>query len=232
MLTAVIARRRAILASAIALLAGGIVAGCDLQEDADIDRGRSLFVDNCGTCHALAEAGSAANIGPNLDAAFAQARADGMDQDTIEGVVEAQIENPREIALENPHYDQTYMPPEIVTGRDAQDVAAYVASVAGVPGIEPPALPSDPKDMFTQLGCAGCHTLAAANATGTVGPNLDDALPGQTQAQVEASIRDPEQKISASPFPAGGVMPPFDEVRLPEADLKTLVQYLLQNAGQ
>jgi cytochrome c oxidase subunit II len=86
--------------------------------------------------------------------------------------------------------------------------------------------------MFTQLGCAGCHTLAAANATGTVGPDLDDALPGQTEAQVETSIRDPQQKISASPFPPNGVMPPFDEVRLPDADLKTLVQYLLQNAGQ
>ena len=27
-----------------------------------------------------------------------------------------------------------------------------------------------------QAKCAGCHTLAAAGSTGTVGPNLDDAF--------------------------------------------------------
>ena len=31
--------------------------------------------------------------------------------------------------------------------------------------------------MFASAGCAACHTLAAANSTGTVGPNLDDAKP-------------------------------------------------------
>ena len=63
-----------------------------------------------------------------------------MDQDTIEGVVQSQIENPRTISEDNPNYDWTFMPADLVTGKDAEDVAAYVASVAGVPGIEPPAL--------------------------------------------------------------------------------------------
>jgi mono/diheme cytochrome c family protein len=225
------ARGRAILVTATALLAGGVATGCDLQEDADLDRGRSLFSANCGTCHTLAEAGTTATVGPDLDAAFAVARADGMDQDTIEGVVSAQIENPRTVSKDNPRYDQTFMPAEIVTGRDAEDVAAYVASVAGVPGIQPPALPSDPKDVFTQL-CGGCHTFGAAGTAGQVGPVLDDALPGQTEAQVEASIRDPQAKISSSPFPPGGVMPPFDENQIPDADLQKLVQFLLDNAGQ
>jgi len=31
--------------------------------------------------------------------------------------------------------------------------------------------------LFTSKGCAGCHTLAAAHATGTVGPNLDQLKP-------------------------------------------------------
>ena len=31
--------------------------------------------------------------------------------------------------------------------------------------------------MFESAGCKGCHTLADAGATGTVGPNLDDAKP-------------------------------------------------------
>ena len=33
------------------------------------------------------------------------------------------------------------------------------------------------KAVFTSAGCVGCHTLADANAHGTVGPNLDDAKP-------------------------------------------------------
>jgi uncharacterized membrane protein len=35
----------------------------------------------------------------------------------------------------------------------------------------------DGKDVFTSAGCASCHTLADAGATGKVGPNLDDAKP-------------------------------------------------------
>jgi mono/diheme cytochrome c family protein len=31
--------------------------------------------------------------------------------------------------------------------------------------------------IFTSAGCTGCHTLAAAHATGTVGPNLDQLKP-------------------------------------------------------
>jgi mono/diheme cytochrome c family protein len=34
------------------------------------------------------------------------------------------------------------------------------------------------KAIFTGAsGCVGCHTLADAGSTGTVGPNLDDAMP-------------------------------------------------------
>ena len=33
------------------------------------------------------------------------------------------------------------------------------------------------KYVFLSAGCTGCHTLAAAHSTGTVGPNLDQAKP-------------------------------------------------------
>ncbi len=33
------------------------------------------------------------------------------------------------------------------------------------------------KAVFESAGCVSCHTLKAAGATGTVGPNLDDAKP-------------------------------------------------------
>jgi mono/diheme cytochrome c family protein len=218
-----VARGRAILLSSAALLTGGVMAGCDLQEDADLERGRQLFQTNCGTCHTLAEAGTAVDIGPDLDASFAAARATGMDQDTIEGVVQSQIENPREINPDNPNYDRTFMPAKIVEGSDAEDVAAYVASVAGVPGIEPPEL-GTAQEVFTEL-CSSCHTLGAAGAVGTTGPNLDDVLPGQSAEDLIESITDPEAEIVPS-FPAG-VMPVFDETRIPEPNLNALVQYLL-----
>ena len=35
----------------------------------------------------------------------------------------------------------------------------------------------DGKAIFAEAGCGGCHTLEAAGASGTVGPNLDDAKP-------------------------------------------------------
>lgn len=47
---------------------------------------------------------------------------------------------------------------------------------------EPPAEPSGGdaaagKTVFESAGCASCHTLADAGATGTVGPNLDESMP-------------------------------------------------------
>ena len=103
---------------------------------------------------ALAGAGTNGAVGPNLDNAFAAARESGMDQDTIEGVVTNQISNPRPASPED---TEVYMPAELVTGEDADAVAAYVASVVGVPGIEPPVF-SAPEFFATNRG--GCQSSA------------------------------------------------------------------------
>lgn len=222
-----VARGKAVLATSLALLAGGLATGCDTQEEADLDRGKDLFVNGCATCHALAEARAGAVIGPDLDSSFAQARANGMDQDTIEGIVEAQIENPRAVDENDADYAQLYMPEKIFEGSDAQDVAAYVASVAGVEGIEPPPL-GDGQDIFTS-SCGTCHVLGAAGTAGTVGPNLDEVLAGQDPATIEQSIRDPEAEI-AEGFEAG-VMPVFDENAIPEENFTDLIDYLVESTG-
>ena len=73
------------------------------------------------------------------------------------------------------------MPANIVTGQDAIDVAAYVASVAGQSGFTTSggfaSLGTDGEAIFKGAGCAGCHTLSAAGSTGTIGPNLDQLKP-------------------------------------------------------
>lgn len=207
-------RARLIIGAITALGSLVLLTGCDLQEDADIDNGRAVFTAKCGTCHSLAEAGSTVNIGPNLDDAFRQARADGMDQDTIEGVVTDQVDIPRPSSPEN---TATYMPPDLVKGDDLRDVAAYVARYAGVPGIQPPSI-----SQFFVGTCGGCHTFAPAGTAGQIGPDLTTSLQGQTTAQIKQSIVDPTAQTVPG-FPAG-VMPSFST--LPPAQLDALIKFL------
>ena len=76
----------------------------------------------------------------------------------------------------------------------------------------------------------GCHTLAAANAGGTTGPDFDEVLPGQSEAEIEESIVDPEAKI-AEGYPSGVMPQTFGETIKPE-ELKELVKFLSENAGK
>jgi mono/diheme cytochrome c family protein len=197
------------------------LAGCDPQENADTQHGRMLFQQKCGVCHTLAEAGTSAQVGPNLDHAFAQARAQGEDQDTFEGVVSAQVENPRPAS---PAEVDVYMPPNLVEGQDLADVSTYVASVAGIPGIKPPKLP--PPELFAQQ-CGICHTLAAAGTTATTGPNLDQNLKGKDASYIMQSIVDPNARIAPGFGP--GIMPSTFSQSLTQDDIQGLVNYLMSS---
>src|SRR6476660_8978946 len=157
---------RPLLALAALAVVALAASGCGTST-ADIARGRVLFKQKCGVCHELAQAGTTAQIGPNLDDAFAAARAAGEGGETIEGVVEAQVETPRP---SNGH-PAVSMPAHVVGGQDLDDVAAYVGTYAGVPGAAPPKVPGGPgAQVFANNGCGTCHTLAAAESGGTTGP--------------------------------------------------------------
>lgn len=208
-------------AATIALVA----AGCGTS-NADPARGRELFIKSCGSCHTLAQAATTGTQGPDLDAAFAAGRSAGEDSDTIEGVVKAQVEFPRP-STNNPVVS---MPAKLVEGQDLEDVAAYVGSVAGVPGAAPPQAAGGPgAQVFTSNGCGGCHALAAANAGGTTGPDLDKVLPGQSAAQITESIVDPNAKITPG-YPAN-LMPDNFEQLIPSDQLKQLVAYLISSTS-
>jgi mono/diheme cytochrome c family protein len=212
---------------ALALLAAVVVAasGCGTTS-ADTERGRVLFEQKCGTCHAMAQAGTTAQVGPDLDNAFAAAREIGQTDATIEGITAAQIESPRPITDNS----AVSMPAGIVEGQDLIDVAAYVGKYAGVPGAAPPRVPGGPgAQVFANKGCDTCHTLAAAKSGGVVGPNLDEVLPGQSAAQIHDDIVDPNKVIAKGYGP--NVMPPDYEQTLSPKELEDLVQYLVESTS-
>jgi mono/diheme cytochrome c family protein len=216
-----------LIAPLVALVATVLViSGCGTTSP-DIARGRVLFTKDCGICHTLAQAGTTAQVGPNLDDAFAAAREVGMDGATVEGVVKAQVDSPRPANGNK----MASMPAHTAEGSDLDDIAAYLGKYAGVPGAAPPQVEGGPgAQVFAENGCGSCHTLAAANSGGTTGPDLDEVLPGQPESEIEESIVDPEAKI-AQGYPKG-VMPQNFEQVIPPEKLAQLVEYLSESAGK
>lgn len=81
------------------------------ETEASTAAGKEVFLAQCGTCHTLADAGTTGSVGPNLDSA----------QPTLELTVE-RVTNGQGIM---PSFADTLSEEQI------QDVAAYVAAVAG-----------------------------------------------------------------------------------------------------
>ncbi len=85
------------------------------------------------------------------------------------------------------------------------------------------------KAVFASNGCASCHTLKAAAATGKIGPDLDKLPAYAKQAGkpledfVKESIVDPNAYVQPG-FPKG-VMPAF--ATLPKDQLDSLVKFLI-----
>ena len=87
------------------------------------------------------------------------------------------------------------------------------------------------KAVWDNNSCGSCHTLAAAGATGTVGPDLDTAISGDAGSTplpefVKESIIDPE-KVIAKGF-SGGIMPTDFGTKLSSTDINNLVALILQ----
>jgi mono/diheme cytochrome c family protein len=190
--------------------------------EGSISRGKELFSQKCASCHTLADAGAQGRIGPNLDEAFVNARnpdklGQGLKESTIRDVVRDQIAYP----VENPVTGAPGMPADLVTGEDADAVAAYVAAVAGLPvqggGGGGGTQATDGKTIFTQ-NCGSCHTLADAGTSGTIGPNLDEAKP---------SVQLATDRVTNGK----GVMPSF-KGRLSEQQIRAVAEYVANNAGK
>jgi cbb3-type cytochrome c oxidase subunit III len=218
----------AIAAVAVLTVAG---AGCGgtgtggLSKGGDTARGQQLFKQQCASCHTLAAAGATGVIGPNLDDAFAADRAQGFPESSIQQVVAGQIRIPLEgrVNAAGQYVTSTgspAMPANLVTGDDVDSVAAYVASVAGKPGAAVAAgggQATGGKGIF-KTNCAGCHTLASAGTSGTVGPNLDRAKP-------------PKSLVIDRVTNGKGVMPPFKGT-LTNKQIQAVADYVSSSAGK
>ena len=93
--------------------AGGTGALANEPLSAEEDRGKVLFKAQCASCHSLAAVNARGVTGPNLD--------------EIGNVTAKRIEN----AIRVGGTGQGRMPERLLEGREAKEVAKYVAKVAG-----------------------------------------------------------------------------------------------------
>lgn len=205
-----------------------VVSGCGSGGHVSVDsgdaaRGQQLFSAKCASCHTLKAANAQGTIGPNLDATFRAGRAQGLKESAFADVVAGQIRDPGQYPTGGKNELQANMPKDLVKGQDLRDVAAFVAKYAGTD--KPPpggqggggASATDGKSIFG-TNCASCHTLKAASATGTVGPNLDDLKPSFARAK--------KQVING-----GGAMPPF-KGKLTDAQIDAVARFVANSAGK
>ena len=216
------------------------LGGCAIKHPtANLVQGKILFTSKCGSCHTLAHANTTGQIGPNLDDAFRQDRADGVKNTSIQGLVDYWIQYPS---------TQGVMPGGLYKGQKAQDVAAYVGTVAGRAGVDTGALasaggvtgttPAAGKQVFTGVGgCGSCHTLSAAATTGVQGPNLDthlkaDCATAQSKQIRGASLKQCIETAIIKPYaylPSGyhaGVMPSTFAKSLTKSEITALVNFI------
>ena len=72
--------------------------------------------------------------------------------------------------------------------------------------------PTSGKAIFESSGCAGCHTLAAAGATGSSGPDLDKLRP--SYRRVVAQVR------------SGGVIMPSFAGKLSASQIRSVARFV------
>jgi mono/diheme cytochrome c family protein len=87
--------------------------------------GRDLFAQRCGVCHTLAAANTVGKVGPNLDTLRPPY------QLVLNTIINGCLPNPPAGQSSQACLGQGVMPAGIYQGRQAQEVADFVAKVAG-----------------------------------------------------------------------------------------------------
>jgi mono/diheme cytochrome c family protein len=204
--------RAALCAAIVAAVPALSACGGVKDPQADVVAGKQLFVSKCGSCHTLSRAGTKGTTGPNLDQSFQQSLKEGFGVTAVRGVVYKQILYPNRLK----NSAGIKMPAKLVSGQDAHDVAAYVASVSAKSGkdtgrlasavkaagggtaVEKGGVISIPADPGGQLafsdskatGTAGAVTIEMPNKSGTQHDIVIDGLGrGEVVSQGTSSFK-------------------------------------------
>lgn len=108
---------------------------------------------------------------------------------------------------------ETTATPDEVVG----ELPTTTPDTSDLPALELTGDPAAGEAVFTSSSCGGCHTLAAAGASGAVGPNLDDNPP------------DTELIVTRVTKGLGG-MPAFGDQLTPQ-QIADVAAYVSQSAG-
>jgi cytochrome c6 len=114
--------------------------------------------------------------------------------------------------------ESTTATPETVVGT----VATTPSPDANLPALKLKGDATAGKQVFAAGGCAACHTLKDAGATGAVGPNLDEKKPPFELVVTRVSL-------------GKNVMPPFSKAKggqLDDQQIADVAQYVSSVAGR
>jgi mono/diheme cytochrome c family protein len=109
---------------------------------------------------------------------------------------------------------------EGVASPTPETVVGTVSTTPSFPIVPAFHLKGDPKKgsaVYSSAGCGGCHTLAAAHSTGTVGPNLDQLKPDY-------------RAVTAQVTNGGGAMPAFKSQLTPQ-QIADVSAYVVDSTG-
>jgi mono/diheme cytochrome c family protein len=106
--------------------------------------------------------------------------------------------------------------------------SATPKTVIGTIAVTTPTFPATPafklkgdktqgKSVFASAGCGNCHTLAAAHASGTIGPNLD-------------SLKPDYRAVTAQVTNGGAQMPAFKD-QLKTQQIADVAAYVVTSTG-
>ena len=129
MMPAVMGRRRLAIAAALTVVAAGAVA-CGSQgissqissQPANVQHGAQLFSQRCSGCHTLSVAGTQGTTNNVRE----RERTDGPNFNTRKETAANVL-----YAVRNGGFSGAIMPENIVVGKDANDVAAFLSKYAG-----------------------------------------------------------------------------------------------------
>ena len=250
--------RRRVLAAASILAIGAGVTACGSEDisptvkndDPAIARGADLFAERCAGCH-------------TLDVVGAQGGATEIkDRERVDGPnFNVRRETPDSVlyAIRNGGFSGAIMPENIVVGREADDVAAFLSKYAGQER-KPEITPQQPAGGGNANGGSTTTPPTTQNTTstpeaGTTSTSRGDPArqrPGQAGLHPELRLAATRSRTPARPAPSGpnlddlkpdeatvqrqvtnggGVMPAF-KGQLTDAQIKAVSQYVSSVAGQ